>query len=340
MKCLPLCFILVSLCFAGSQALNHSTISLKSISSSSHVTVSGLSAGAFMSTQFHVAYSKTIKGMGSFSGGPYFCSNSNVVTATTSCMTSPYLISVTELIGATTYARTLLSIDSTSNLKSAKVYIYSPKDDSTVVQGVSKKLHTYYEHYVGKNNIKTVFGNRGEHAFPTDNYGSSCLLNQSPYINNCDYDGAKDVLQWLIGGLPSSRAEFNDSNLYYFSQSSFMPGGVSTASLSFAPNGMVYVPSQCKNNKKCKLHVVFHGCHQGMTELGETFVRHTGYCQWGEAAGIILLFPQIQKSSVVPYNPKGCWDWFGYTGPSFACKLGPQMQAVRSMVESITGNRM
>jgi len=37
------------------------------------ITVSGLSSGAFMATQFSVAYSASIAGAGIVAGGPYYC---------------------------------------------------------------------------------------------------------------------------------------------------------------------------------------------------------------------------------------------------------------------------
>src|SRR3954465_4907803 len=65
------------------------------------VSVSGLSSGAYMAAQMHVAYSKTIrKGAGIVAGGPVYCSQGNVAIATGPCMADtgsrnlPYLTSV------------------------------------------------------------------------------------------------------------------------------------------------------------------------------------------------------------------------------------------------------
>ena len=32
----------------------------------------------------------------------------------------------------------------------------------------------------------------------------------------------------------------------------------------------------------------------------------------------------------------GCWDWWGYDSPNFAKKSGPQMKAIKAMVDRIT----
>lgn len=55
----------------------------------SQVTVSGLSSGAFMAHQIHVAYSDRIRGAGMMAGGPFGCSNGLVCQAVVACMYSP-----------------------------------------------------------------------------------------------------------------------------------------------------------------------------------------------------------------------------------------------------------
>jgi len=37
----------------------------------------------------------------------------------------------------------------------------------------------------------------------------------------------------------------------------------------------------------------------------------------------------------VPFNPQGCWDWFGYTGANYATKSGLQMMAIKSMISAL-----
>jgi len=38
---------------------------------------------------------------------------------------------------------------------------------------------------------------------------------------------------------------------------------------------------------------------------------------------------------MIPYNPKGCWDLWGYTGNNYAYKSGPQMKAIKAMVNML-----
>ena len=52
-----------------------------------------------------------------------------------------------------------------------------------------------------------------------------------------------------------------------------------------------------------------------------------------------MLYPQtIARSGWAPgsmrwvYNPKGCWDWWGYSAMDYATRNAPQMAAVRKMI--------
>ncbi|KAL0221411.1 hypothetical protein RCL1_001265 [Eukaryota sp. TZLM3-RCL] len=320
--------------------VNITKIPLEHFRSSSDITVSGISSGAYFATQFMIANSKTVLGAASFSGGPYWCANCNVITASTACMKSPNLISVTELVAATHYAANLLSIDPPRHLKDSKMLIYHPKDDTVVVPGVSKKLEEYVSHFIPSSNVKTIYDKPGEHAYPTIDYGNSCKFLGDPYINNCKVDGAKEVFDFLIGPSPQARGQYLESNLFYFDQFDYKPHGVPLSALSMANAGAVYVPTVCQHTNTCPLHVVFHGCHQSVSAVGETFIRHSGYCQWAESRNVIVLFPQIIESPLVPYNPNGCYDFWGYTGANYATKYGGQMSTVANMVEALSRVRL
>ena len=85
---------------------------------------------------------------------------------------------------------------------------------------------------------------------------------------------------------------------------------------------------------RCSLHVALHGCEQTMEQIGQDFAQHAGYIKWAEVNSIVVLFPQVRSS---PVNPKGCFDWWGYTGVDYASKLGAQMHAVHAMVARLAG---
>ena len=83
---------------------------------------------------------------------------------------------------------------------------------------------------------------------------------------------------------------------------------------------------------ECSVHIAFHGCEQTVWDIGERFALETGYNRWAAANNLIILYPQARRTNL---NPKGCWDWWGYTGLDFASKLGVQMQAVHRMMEHL-----
>ena len=85
--------------------------------------------------QYHVAYSKNIMGAAIVAGGPYFCAQGEIELALSDCMTDPDKISVEELITITKNTEATLTIDSTDNLASDHIYLFSGTKDYVVVQG-------------------------------------------------------------------------------------------------------------------------------------------------------------------------------------------------------------
>src|SRR5471030_933258 len=69
--------------------------------------------------------------------------------------------------------------------------------------------------------------------------------------------------------------------------------------------------------------------------VGTDFVAHAGYNQWADTNNLIVLYPQTVSSSGVPFNPNGCWDWWGYNESGYATKSGSQIAAVRAMLTQV-----
>ena len=100
--------------------------------------------------------------------------------------------------------------------------------------------------------------------------------------------------------------------------------------------GYVYVPTACRGGG-CRLHVAFHGCRQNVDAQGadrahDDFVRDAGYNRWAAANRIVVVYPQATESR---FNPNRCWDFWGYTGPDYRTKRGPQMRAVKNMIDRL-----
>ncbi len=85
------------------------------------------------------------------------------------------------------------------------------------------------------------------------------------------------------------------------------------------------------------LHVALHGCQMSPDFIQDSFVVHSGLNRWAEQNKLVILYPQSVATDKT--NPQACWDWYGFTGPNFANKNGPQMQAIKAMVDRIVGNK-
>ncbi len=292
-------------------------------------TVSGLSSGGFMAVQLHVAYSATFaKGAGVVAGGPFYCAEGSIVNATGRCMASPAGISTSTLINTTNNWASQGSIDPVSNLQNSKVYLFSGSIDSTVKQGVMDALNTYYKSFVPTANIVYKKDIAAEHAMITDDYGNGCSTKASPYISDCNFDLAGNILQHLYGPLnPRNNAALPAGNFIEFKQSAFVTNH------GMATTGWAYVPQACQAGgaETCKLHVVFHGCQQNVSNVQQQYVRNTGYNRWGDSNNIVMLYPQTSTAAT-----NSCWDWWGYDSANYSKKSGPQMAAIKAMVDQIS----
>ncbi len=291
------------------------------------VSVSGLSAGGFMAVQLHVAYSATFKrGAGVVAGGPYYCAEGSVLNATGRCMTHSTSIPVSTLVSTTNSWAASGAIDPVSNLSNSKVYLFSGTSDNTVKQPVMDDLKTYYQSFVPAAN--TVYKNNlgAGHAMVTDDYGGACSTTASPYINNCGFDLAGEILTQLYGPLNPRNNGALGGTFTEFNQSEFVTGhGV-------AATGWLYVPQACTTTS-CRVHLVLHGCKQNYTDVSDQYVKKTGYNRWADTNNIILVYPQTSTAAT-----NSCWDWWGYDSANYAKKSGPQMAAMKAMIDRVTGS--
>jgi hypothetical protein len=295
-----------------------------------------------MAVQFEVAFSRSVIGAGIIAGGPYFCAQGSVFTATTSCSCTSDLFScrvrgggtrVPDLIAITDWFAALQTIDPTSALASHRIWMLSGTLDTVVPQAVMNDLQTYYRHYVDANRIAYKRNLAAEHAMPTDSYGNNCSELGSPYLNNCNYDAAGELLNWIYGPLAARNNGTLGGRFLAFDQSEFIAAPFWHG---MADYGYLYIPAACDSDggAMCKLHVVFHGCQQTPANIGTSFVRHAGYNTWADSNRLIILYPQAAATYT---NPNGCWDWFAYDDTRYAQKSGRQMAAIKRMVDRLTG---
>ena len=393
-------------------------------------TVSGLSSGAFMTVQFHIAFSGTVRGAGVVAGGPYYCAEGQLYTnALNRCMqTGLGPPDADRLLGiARSFARDG-RIDPLENLADDRAYLFTGTNDRTVVSPVMDAARRFYL-AAGLPAANLVYRSDlpAGHGMVTETFGNACSRTAPPYINDCDFDLAGVILGQLYPGLrrPAAVARPGGTVLA-FDQTEFFragtasisgPGPVAGPAPSFGPGpvpmgvptsimpsppsafpgtpgfsgaplvpsspaafpgtlafpgaaampssgtsftwcwpswpwcwsggsigpvlslndtGFAYVPAACAaRNETCRVHIVFHGCKQTVEDVQEQYVRNTGYNRWAESNNIIVLYPQARSEPQA--NPNGCWDWWGYSGVDYATKTGPQMAAVRKMLDRLAG---
>ena len=291
----------------------------------SQTTVSGLSSGGYMAVQLHVAYSTTFKtGAGIVAGGPFYCAEGSVFNATGRCMKHDSAIPVSSLVSTTQNWATSGYVDAPSNLQASKLYLFSGTLDSTVTQPVMNDLLSYYQSFVPAANIVYKNNLAAEHAMVTDDYGNSCATKGSPYINDCNFDLAGAILQQLYGTLNPRNNGTLGGTFSEYDQIPFVSGH------GMASTGWVYVPQACGAGTPCRLHVVLHGCKQNTADIGQQYVHSTGYNRWADSNNIVMLYPQTSTAAT-----NSCWDWWGYDSVDYAKKSGPQMAAIKAMVDRV-----
>jgi len=310
-------------------------------------SASGVSAGAYMAGQLHVAHSKDLIGVGIIAGGPYFCSQGDDMTAVSQCWLkgTPTVDPLKEIAKQSTIcvkkeddSCVRYSIDDPDNLKDDRVYIFTGANDQKVGTPIVDKLNEQYQRLgLPEANILYL---RDEvpagHSMVTDDFGNPCSTEQGHYINDCDYDFAGEMLKHLYGDSLNAPVEAI-GQIVAFDQDEFLT--VSPNQVGLANKGYAYIPTACTEGETCKVHIVVHGCSQYAEnpEMGSLFYTKSGYNEWGEANNIIMLYPQTIDS----INPYGCAD-FGqanYQDPCFHTQEGVQLKAIMNMVKRLAGEQ-
>jgi hypothetical protein len=310
-------------------------------------SVSGLSSGAYMAGQFQIAHSRIVIGAGIIAGGPYGCAESvfsdvmpgpggaflNLSKAMNGCMLDAMrawgVPSVPKLADRTRQLARDNRIDPLEALLQDRVYLFAGAKDRTVAPAI---VGTAAELYSGlgipSSHIKLVADIPAGHAFVTESKGIPCGETADPYITHCEYDQAGELLGHIYGTLKPRMGE-PASDFTVFDQREFVRD---LGDHGLADAGVVYVPRTCRGSAGCRVHIVFHGCAQNRAKIGDAFVKDTGFARWADANRLIVLFPQARPSTV---NPQACWDWWGYTGRDYLTRKGPQIVAVRRMLDRL-----
>ncbi|MFT4731865.1 MAG: poly(3-hydroxybutyrate) depolymerase [Gammaproteobacteria bacterium] len=299
------------------------------------ISVSGLSSGAYMAMQFHLSFSEKVIGSGLIAGGPYYCAQGSISTALQNCVANPDSMIDLSALSATIndYQQSGKLADSKYN-QNDKVWLLHGTLDTRINTVVADQLAAQTRTIFGPDNIKYVNDQAFSHIMPTLGSGDTCTLSASPFIGNCNYDAAGELLKYITQLSQPKSAKSNDElsqQLLTFKQSEY--AGEHAATLG--ENAFVFVPESCKKSMNCDVHISFHGCNQNAEAVENEYAKNAGFNAWADTNNLIVLYPQTKKSAFMPLNPQACWDWWGYTGADYANKDGEQIKAVMALVEEI-----
>jgi poly(3-hydroxybutyrate) depolymerase len=332
------------------------------------ITVSGLSSGGFFAHQFHVAYSTLVTGAGIIAGGPYGCVEnipnpywpwlpldrfSAAVVACTHYLGNrfyglrPSIPKVEASVDLIRTARRERAIDDPANLADDRVWLFLGRNDDVVPNAVVRVVKDLYQSLgVPESNVQLEEG-RASHGMPVDTFPQEsrfprrgCGEHKPPFIIDCGFDAAERLLRHLYADdfAAAPKDAHDHGTLITFDQREFFDPGEARTSMSAV--AYAYVPAQCAG-ARCRLHVAFHGCRQNVDSpdrerVHDDFIRDGGYNRWAAANGIVVLYPQLTESAL---NPNRCWDFWGYSSSEYYGRNGPQMRAVKAMVDRLLGTR-
>lgn len=301
---------------------------LPSLKLNPEVTVSGLSSGAYMATQFHFAHNVYVTHAALLAGGPYDCAQGDLTTALARCVDKKGQgIPLSDLLDTARKRAAGGNIDPLSALQADQVWVFHGTEDHRVLKDITDASVAFYQALMPEKQVQYVTDVAAGHGFPTEANGVACGTTDSPFINACQWDAAKQILTHAYGELKAPATALAPQA---FDQALYAKGGKHT----LAEKGYVYIPQSCRDGESCRLHIAFHGCKQNAEMIADQFIQQTGFNRWAESNNIVVLYPQT-TASMMPLNPAACWDWWGYTGEHYATKQGEQVKQIANMVRAL-----
>lgn len=266
------------------------------------IAVSGISSGAGMAHQIHLAYSDVVRGAGLVAGPPYRCAEYylgstdyppamttgemvaiNLCTAYYTELTllkTPYAggpIAVERLKALTADAAERRKIPPTERLCNGRAMLINGAVDTTVPAHITDATAKLYESLLAGceggagEHLKVLTVPNMPHTMPVDAAAAAGTCPAGPpYIAECDLKGAEAILSYLHpkrDAAKSAEGAAKPENLIAIDQHAAI--GATQPKWRMHKTGYVYVPDRCKSGESCALHVALHGCKQNEDQIGE-----------------------------------------------------------------------
>lgn len=299
------------------------------------MVVVGLSSGAYMAAQSHLAWPGTFSGAALVAGGPYGCSGGALSTALGSCMQGTPAPDIEALARRAIARADRAELGPVADLSGDRVLVMHGTSDTVVAPSVAHGAARFYEQMMALDErisrITVTWDGEREfgHNFPTAQVGDDCTASRAPYLGACGFDAAQRVFSTLFGEPPAAPSASGE--LRVFDQRRYRPDGDDA---HLADEGYLYVPAACAAGEPCGLLVAFHGCNQDAATVGEAFVRDAGFNRWADRYQVAVLYPQV-RASLIPLNPQSCWDWWGYSGDGFDTREGVQQRWLKEALAAL-----
>ena len=138
-------------------------------------------------------------------------------------------------------------IDPLTGLAGNRVYLFHGEGDSVIAAPVATAAEAFYRSAgIAAEDLRTVYelpGGKAGHALVVEQEGSACEANASPFIADCDFDQAGEILRWIYPDLVGRPGPATGRRLV-FDQTEFLAGAVGWG---LAREGVAYIPAACLN---------------------------------------------------------------------------------------------
>lgn len=301
-----------------------------------NASVIGVSSGGYMANQMAVAWPERFAGLGVVSAGPWGCAQGSLSLALTQCMLTTK--GQIDLDAIDERYQSYLERDlvgTPQQLSTLRVYTWHGGADSVVAPSVGQSLTQQLNSWLAdpEQQLQAIVDDAAAHGWPVGNSQNvataDCTDGGGNHLLDCDRPVGEQALDWIHGPVSDDGAE-HTGHLVRFDQSGFDARGM-------ADVGYLFIPQSCESGG-CPVTVALHGCEMSASDGNESFVRHSGLNQRAADEGRLVLYPQAEPSMA---NPKGCWDWWGFTESSWQLdplhdsRQGRQTGALMQMLDQL-----
>jgi hypothetical protein len=136
------------------------------------LTVSGVSSGGYMATQYQIAFSKDVIGAAVIAAGPWYCAQGSLLRALDACTSGSAIgPEIQPLVSALRASAEANEIDDPSWVAPDRIWLFHGARDAVIGAAVGDSLLRFYRELVPPERIHYETQVAAAHGFPTDGQG-------------------------------------------------------------------------------------------------------------------------------------------------------------------------